>query len=207
MKKRECIPEQQQKRKINLADRDQPFHVDVALVHYPVYNKNREVIGSAVTNLDIHDIARAGRTFGIGAYYIVTPYQDQQKLVGEIVGHWQDGYGAAYNSDRQEALNTVKICDDLQSLYDLVCRDGNKPLVVATSAKEQGKGLSYGDLQQRIFKGEHVLLLFGTGWGLTEDALADVDAMLPPVCGHGDYNHLSVRSAVSIVLDRLLGRT
>ena len=62
----------------------QPVQVDVALVHYPVVNKNQEIIGSAVTNLDIHDIARAGRTFGVGTFYIVTPYQDQQKLVAVI---------------------------------------------------------------------------------------------------------------------------
>jgi len=183
-----------------------PVQVDVALVHYPVYNKNQEIIGSAVTNLDIHDIARAGRTFGIGTYYIVTPYRDQQKLVGEIVSHWQDGYGARYNTDRKEAFASIKICDDLQSLYDLAAVNGHKPLVVATSAREHAKSISFGAMRQKIHAGAHVLLLFGTAWGLTEQALAGVDHMLPPISGYGDYRHLSVRSAVSIVFDRLLGR-
>ncbi|MBT8351253.1 MAG: RNA methyltransferase, partial [Deltaproteobacteria bacterium] len=35
----------------------------VALVHYPVVNKNGDVIASAVTNLDLHDIARAAKTY------------------------------------------------------------------------------------------------------------------------------------------------
>ncbi|MEI7817822.1 MAG: RNA methyltransferase, partial [Desulfuromonadales bacterium] len=30
----------------------------IALVHYPVYNKHHEVVTSALTNLDQHDIAR-----------------------------------------------------------------------------------------------------------------------------------------------------
>lgn len=182
-----------------------PVKVDVALVHYPVYNKNQETIGSAVTNLDIHDIARAGRTFGIGTFYIVTPYKDQQKLVGEIVSHWQDGYGATYNRDRKEALTRVRICDDLESLYRLAGEEGERPFVVATSARIQKKTLSYTKMRERVFAGEPSLLLFGTAWGLADGAMADVDAMLPPVSGYGDYNHLSVRSAVSIVLDRLLG--
>jgi len=184
-----------------------PVQVDVALVHYPVYNKNQEIIGSAVTNLDIHDIARAGRTFGIGTYYIVTPYRDQQKLVGEIVSHWQEGYGARYNPDRKEAFASIKICDDLQSLYALAAVNGHKPLVVATSAREHAGSISFGAMRQKIHgEGSHVLLLFGTAWGLTEQALAGVDHMLPPISGYGDYRHLSVRSAVSIVFDRLLGR-
>ncbi|MFH1218105.1 MAG: RNA methyltransferase [Pseudomonadota bacterium] len=180
--------------------------VDVALIHYPVYNKNQEIIGSAVTNLDIHDIARAGRTFGVSSFYIVTPYRDQQKLVGEIVGHWQDGYGATYNSDRKEALASVQITDDLESLYGLIAEDGRVPLVIATSARVHDRTISYQDMRRRIFQGEHVLLLFGTAWGLAQEALNRVDAMLPPISGYENYRHLSVRSAVSIVLDRLLGR-
>ena len=45
----------------------------VALIHHPVVNKNGMIIGSAVTNMDLHDIARAGRTFGVRGYYVVTP--------------------------------------------------------------------------------------------------------------------------------------
>jgi len=183
-----------------------PVRVDVALVHYPVVNKNQEIIGAAVTNLDIHDIARAGRTFGVGTFYIVTPFQDQQKLVGEIVSHWQEGYGARYNTDRKEALASIVICDDLQSLYGLAAVNGEKPLVVATSARQHAGSISFAAMRQQILAGLHVLLLFGTGWGLAEPALEAVDAMLPPISGFGDYRHLSVRSAVSIVLDRLLGR-
>ena len=42
------------------------------------------------------------------------------------------------------------------------------------------------------------LILFGTGWGLTSE-------ILEPIRGKTKYNHLCVRSAVSIILDRLLG--
>jgi len=35
--------------------------------------------------------------------------------------------------------------------------------------------------------------------------MARCDYILEPVSGASDYNHLSVRSAVSIIMDRLLG--
>lgn len=180
--------------------------VDVALIHYPVLNKNKEIIGSAVTNLDIHDIARAGRTFGIGAFYIVTPYEDQQLLVEEIVGHWKSGYGASYNVDRKEAMEVVHICDNLQALYQQIAANGKSPHIVATSAQniDCSKTWSFQKVREKIGQDEHFLILFGTAWGLADEVLAGVDAMLPPISGEGDYNHLSVRSAVSIVLDRLL---
>lgn len=181
--------------------------LDLALVHYPVCNKNQEVIGSAVTNLDIHDIARAGKTYGVGNFYIVTPFPDQQKLVGEIIDHWRHGYGALYNSDRQEAFSIIKVCPDLQALYDdCTGHDLRRPLIVATSARGgHDRQIGYDALRQHLTEGEHCLVLFGTGWGLASEALATVDALLPPVgCGLS-YNHLSVRSACSIILDRLLG--
>jgi len=71
--------------------------VAIALLHYPVYDRNHRTVVSAITNLDLHDIARAARTFGLIRYYVVTPAADQQKLARKIIGHWQEGYGATYN--------------------------------------------------------------------------------------------------------------
>lgn len=182
------------------------LRVAVVLVHYPVLNRNGETIGSAVTNLDLHDIARAGRTFGIESYYVVTPHEDQQQLVQEIVDHWRIGHGATYNPRRKEALSLVRINADLVSVYDdLAARWGVRPTVLATSARVQERTLPYDQVRQRLAEGESFVILFGTGWGMAPEVMADVDGLLPPICGPGAYNHLSVRSAVSIILDRLLG--
>lgn len=180
--------------------------VDVALVHYPVHNRNGAVIGSAVTNLDLHDIARAARTFGVDSYYVVTPFEDQQRLAREILDHWLTGYGAERNPPRREALTLVRICDDLAGVYAAAtAKWGRRPTILATSAVPGGVVVGYEQVRERIATGEPFLILFGTGWGLTPAALAEADAQLPPLKGVGDYNHLSVRSAASIVLDRLLG--
>jgi hypothetical protein len=50
------------------------------------------------------------------------------------------------------------------------------------------------------------LILLGTGWGLTETVFSQSDYVLEAVAGDSDYNHLSVRSAAAIILDRLIGR-
>ncbi len=181
--------------------------LDIALIHYPVYNKNREIIGSAVTNLDLHDLARAGRTYGVGTVYIVTPFADQQELVKEIVGHWQDGYGAQYNRDRKEALAVIEICTDLEELFERVTTARKRrPTILATAASSQGKTMSFQDVRNGVEKDQDFLLLFGTAWGLSKEVFNMVDGSLPPITGAGDYNHLSVRSAVSIMLDRILGQ-
>ncbi|MDA3971279.1 MAG: RNA methyltransferase [Desulfobulbaceae bacterium] len=180
--------------------------VDIALIHYPVYNKNHDVIGSAVTNLDLHDLARAGKTYGVRHVYVVTPFADQQKLVQEIVGHWQDGYGATYNPDRKEALAIIRICADVDELLELTKgENGEKPTVVATCATPKADTIPFGDAKTRILAGEQFLFLFGTAWGLTEEVFEVVDGTFPPIKGRTAYNHLSVRSAVSIILDRILG--
>ncbi len=183
----------------------QKIRLDIALVHYPVSNKNNEIIGSAITNLDLHDIARASATYGVDTYYVITPYADQQALAREIMAHWQSGPGAAYNPDRQEAFRRVEVIGSLAELYDAVTRKWHgKPLILATSAARQTADLSYREVRQRLVAGEKVLILFGTGWGLAPEAVEQVAAFLPPLGGAG-YNHLAVRSAAAIILDRLLG--
>ena len=180
--------------------------IDIALIHYPVINKTGETIGSAVTNLDLHDIARAARTFGIDNYYIVTPYSDQQTLVQEILDHWQTGYGAKYNPARKSALDQVRITSSLETTIDLVTEQrGQKPLVLTTSARVQENSISYRETRERLDTGEPMLLLFGTAHGLAPEVNETADYTLPPIQSSTGYNHLSVRSAVSIILDRLLG--
>lgn len=180
--------------------------VDVALVHYPVTNRNGETIGSAVTNLDLHDIARAGRTYGIRTYWVVTPFQEQQELAGQIVGHWTDGYGGTVNPDRREALSLVRICTDLtEVLAGSTEQFGQRPLVLATCASLQANSLSFGEIRRRVWQGAPLLLLFGTAWGLSPEVMAQADGVLPPLQGRTGFNHLSVRSAASIIMDRLLG--
>ncbi|HIJ78237.1 MAG TPA: RNA methyltransferase [Deltaproteobacteria bacterium] len=185
----------------------QDIRVDLALVHYPVSNKHGETIGSAVTNLDLHDIARAGCTFGIDTLYIVTPYEDQHELVQDILDHWLIGHGSTYNVNRKEALSIVRLCKDLAELYEMVSAKWQKrPTVLATSAQAHGTQDSFAETREKIFAGVPHLILFGTAWGMTSDVFADVDGQLPPISGYGSYNHLSVRSAAAIVMDRLLGK-
>jgi len=180
----------------------------VALVHYPVYNKHREVVTTAVMNLDIHDIARSSRTFGADRYYIVTPVEEQQKLVQKILLHWQSGWGAAYNPKRKAALDIVSILPSVSdALEDMETRGGRKPKVVVTGASTHSNSISSAEFTQEMREGnQSFLLLFGTGWGMTEELFDSADYVLEPIMGVGAYNHLSVRSAVSIYMDRLFGR-
>ena len=181
--------------------------IDVALIHYPVVNRSGKIIGSAVTNLDLHDIARAGRTYGADTYWIVTPDAQQQELAGQIVEHWTSGYGGSVNPDRKEALSLIKVCSSLDEVIEGVANKWEqKASVFATCARPMHNTVGYKDVRSRLFDGEPLLLLFGTAWGLAPEVMAAVDGTLPPLRGYGEYNHLSVRSAVSIVFDRLLGR-
>lgn len=182
------------------------INVDIALVHHPVLGKKGEVIGSAVTNLDLHDIARIARTYGVGRFFVVTPYTDQQDLVQEIIDHWQNGHGSTYNPARKEAFSLVRLAQSLDDVIERANRrHGQRPRIVTTSAKFQGKGFSYGKSRELIECGEPTLLVFGTAHGLAPEITDLADYTLPSIDGRTDYNHLSVRSAVAVICDRLLG--
>jgi hypothetical protein len=182
--------------------------VYVALVHYPVYNKQGKVVATSLTTLDIHDIARASRTYGVKRFYIVQPIESHLKLARKLLSFWQSGHGRDYNPRRWQALrlvDTVPTFEDV--LKDIAEKDRLKVYTVATSAKAFSSAVTFKDLRRMLEEGRHFLLCFGTGWGLTEEFIKSADYILEPIRGRTDYNHLSVRSAVSIVLDRLLANT
>lgn len=179
----------------------------LGLVHFPIYNKNDEVITTAITNFDIHDIARTSRTYDLKKYFIIHPHESQTKLAQEIMDYWQTGFGGKYNPDRLEAFSVLDIKADIKAAVDYITeREGTRPIVITTDARKYPNTISYQDMRTQIeSSGKPYLILFGTGWGIENSVMAEFDYILEPIYGPGDYNHLPVRAAVAIILDRLLG--
>lgn len=179
----------------------------IGLVHYPVYNKYRETVCTSVTNFDIHDISRTSRTYDIKGYRIIIPSEAQKMLTDRIINYWQDGTGGKFNKDREDAFAITKISDSIEdTLAEIEKECGEKPNIITTSARIFPNTISYKDLSQKIFEDDKpYLILFGTGWGLTDEIMDMSTYILEPIRANGKYNHLSVRSAVAIILDRLLG--
>lgn len=176
-----------------------------ALVHYPVVNKQNKTIGSALTTIDMHDIARASMTFGVKAFYVITPFQDQADLAEEVIRHWTLGEGSRLNPSRKQALELVRVTDTFENAVKQIQTEQNRPVkTIATSARIHKKTVSTHALKQNMDPDTSYVLVFGTAWGLTEELMEKCDMQLDPIFGTGEYNHLSVRSAVSIYLDRLI---
>lgn len=176
-----------------------------ALVHHPCVNRHGEVFTTSITNLDLHDIARSSRTYGIDAFYVVTPVKAQRDMADRIVGYWAED-GKARNPDRNVALEVVRVVASIdEALEQERAALGRDPLLVVTSAKAQG-AVSYAALRARL-EHEDALVLFGTGHGLAPEVIARAAVVLEPLTGRARdaYNHLSVRSAAAIILDRLRG--
>jgi len=187
---------------------DRP-RVALALVHFPVIRDRFGGVGAtSVTPLNVHDLARAACTYGVAPLYVVTPLLSQQALVSRILAHYRQGYGVKANPSRAEALRDVVLTGSINEALDDLCRRaGGYPTVVGTAARQGPKSIGYPDLAARMGEGPGPwLLLFGTGWGLGPDAAAQCDLFLGPVRGPGEFNHLPVRSAVAVILDRLFGK-
>lgn len=180
----------------------------VALIHHPVVDRNAQIVTSAITSLDIHDIARAARTYEVRAVFIVHPVAEQRKFAASVIDHWRLDHGRAHDSRRREALARVQITVDLDEAIAEAARiSGMRPLIVHTSARTEG-GVSYAELRGRLEASDAppMMLLLGTGFGMAPEVVSRADLVLAPVLGQGDYNHLSVRSAAGIILDRLRGK-
>ena len=178
-------------------------NLHLALIHHPVLNKSGSIISSAVTNLDLHDISRLARTYGVGSFFVVTPLQDQRQLVERLIDHWTRGAGAVYNPKRKQALEGIVIRETLEQVLTELSAEQNDLLTVATSARRHGRSIRHGRLRKMLADHRPCLLMLGTAWGLADSVLDQADYILAPIRGRSDYNHLSVRSAAAIILDRL----
>lgn len=191
-----------------IAQRHLPSHY-VALMHEDVHIGDHGAVGTtSVTSLDIHDIARSSRTYGMKNYFIVTPLIDQQRIVNTLLDFWNSDVGINYNQSRHEAVSRVNVVDTIDQVIEKITKkEGKKPLLVATSARAMGGVplISYSDQERVWAENRPVLFIFGTGRGLTKEFLGRCDYLLRPLHGFSDFNHLSVRSAAAIILDRWMG--
>ncbi|MGD9506628.1 MAG: RNA methyltransferase [Syntrophobacteraceae bacterium] len=179
----------------------------LALVHHPVLNRRGEEIASAVTNLDLHDFARLSCTYSIAACFIATPLVDQRALVEVLISHWSNGVAKELHADREQALRRLRLVDGVRAaMAEIETECGRQPLVWATSARKPREMLPVRAAREGMLSDSVTprLILFGTGWGLAPSVFDCVDAVLEPIEGSSGYNHLSVRCAAAILVDRLL---
>ncbi|PIS11495.1 MAG: hypothetical protein COT73_03655 [Bdellovibrio sp. CG10_big_fil_rev_8_21_14_0_10_47_8] len=180
----------------------------LGLVHFPILDREKKVVATNITNFDIHDIARAATVYGVERYYLIHPMKEQLMFVDRILDHWRTGQGSKFNPFRRTALKDVFTATSL----DEAKKDwGADCFTVATHARPVPGTTFYScsELKSEIRKptAKPCFLLFGTGFGMTEEYMQGCDGVLESIRGAppNDYRHLSVRSAVSIYLDRIMG--
>ncbi|MBC7221515.1 RNA methyltransferase [Candidatus Bipolaricaulota bacterium] len=176
----------------------------IALLHFPMRNREGKVTVTALTSLDVPDIARTARTYNVKRFYIVHPVESQRRIAARLRDFW---VMEEELPTRREALELVAIREDLEEVFGEIAKEeGEEPVVLGTTARAHL--LPYPKLSweeaRRLIQEQPTLVLFGTGHGMSDELLAACDALLPAVRASG-YNHLSVRAAVAIILDRLKG--
>ncbi len=175
----------------------------IALIHHPIYNKRKDIVTTCITGFDLHDIARTALTYGVKKYFVVNPLKAQMAFANRIVDFWMDEASQEFNWTRAEAFKLLSVKEKLD---DVLAELPKNVKVIATSAKPKG-AVTFKKLKKEIKASkDHYLILFGTGWGMADGVFEKVDAVLEPIEGASDYNHLPVRSAIAIILDRLVGR-
>lgn len=185
--------------------------IHIALVHHPVLDRGGQTVTTALTNLDLHDMARSARAYGLASLQIVHPVEAQRTLAHRIRDHWLVGSGRKRIPDRADALELVQVVPNLEEMYaNLGGDEGRSGVAVwTTAASARGGELTrYVDAKEQIaVETKPIVILFGTGWGLPRELVAEANVRLEPIRARAEtgWNHLSVRAACAITLDRLLG--
>lgn len=157
--------------------------------------------------MTFHDIARTAKTYDVKRYFIVHPVEAQREMANRIMNHWKTGGGVKYNVNRKEAFEETELVPTLEEAISRIeSETGKKPAIVTTDARVYPNTVSYCEMRRKIHEEDTpIFILFGTGFGMTKEMMKQFDYIVEPIYGAGTYNHLCVRSAVAIILDRLLG--
>lgn len=185
----------------------QKADLSVILLHEGMHNKEGQIVTSSLTLIDVHDLARSCRTYGVSGTFIAHPSASLRLLNRTLKNHWEEGFGATYNPNRKEALEIVDLVSDLdEAIHKIDLRCGRLPKLIATSAKAGSDRTGFRQMRAMMKDNaeQPYLMMLGTGWGMCDELLERADYFLEPVNGPTEYNHLSVRSACAIMLDRLL---
>jgi hypothetical protein len=178
--------------------------ISAVLIHHPILDRERQVVTGAITNLDLHDIARSAHTYGLHAYYVAHPIAAQRELATRVREHWLTGSGSRRIPDRVPPMQGLQVVTTLDEALE---RSGAGTELWVTSAKGGERALSHEGARERLStEGPPVLLAFGTGWGLADAVMERANFLLAPIRGPrtDGFNHLSVRAAAAIIFDRLL---
>jgi hypothetical protein len=183
------------------------FSLNVALLHDGMVDKTGKTVTTSVTLIDVHDISRSCRTYGTDSFFVVHSSQTMRALVRTVKSHWDGDFGSRYNPNRQDALGVLSIASDLdEALLQVERRTGRLPKIIATSARDGDDRIGYGEMRSLMENSQDsFLVVFGTGWGMGPELMSRADYVLKPIYGPTPYNHLSVRAACAIILDRLQG--
>ena len=183
-----------------------PRHrLHLVLRHDHVLGRGNKIIHSSVTQIDLHDFSRLCLTYGLAGFHCITEMPAQHQIAADILNFWQEGYGRDYNPDRKAALKKLHLHQNFEQFLEKIRElEGSEPLLIGSSAQPTDKNLDFQDLSTIMIRSDRpAVLQLGTSWGLSSDQLSRCDGILPPIVGQHGYNHLSVRCAAAILVDRI----
>lgn len=184
-------------------------NLSFCLCHFPVHLEKGRIGSSSLTNLDVHDISRISRSYGMGPFFVLLAMQEQLDILEDILRHWRNAANPESHADRKKALELICPVRNFTELeakaYEYF---GCKAQFIASSAAWPDKKssiplLSPEELRSLCEKGPAIILL-GTARGLDLKSLPFSFQLLRPL-RFLDENHLSVRAAAAIMADRILG--
>jgi tRNA (guanine37-N1)-methyltransferase len=174
----------------------------LAIVHHPVRNRIGEVITATIDHFDVFDASRLSLAYPLAGVFVVNPEPSQRDTARRLIAHGTDPHRT---EDRRGCFDKTHWVPDLAALVEHVRTTTGRPArTVATSARPAPGTVDFAEMRAHLRGPEPYVLLVGKGSGLTDDVLDGADLRLAPIDLGTGYAHLSVRSAMAILLDRLL---
>ena len=115
-------------------------NLNVILLHDNMVDKQKNIVTTSLTMIDLHDIARSARTYGVNNTFVCHSSPSLRKLASTLKAHWMTGFGEKYNGNRKDALTKVHIVREIDEAITILDEQyGTLPKLIASSARDGGK--------------------------------------------------------------------
>jgi tRNA (guanine37-N1)-methyltransferase len=180
----------------------------VALLYDGAADPDDESSAPALMELNLPDAALSCRTFGVKRVFVVSSIASLRKSAQALKERWTAGSEMSANHGYALAFERLRLMPSLERTVRWIeDKVHETPFVIGIGAREHERALPWLLLKRRALEEDRPILLLFSAEGAGHSDPGCCDAVMEPISGgEGDYSCLSMRSVLSIVLDRFAGR-
>lgn len=159
--------------------------------------------------MHIKDVAKSSASYGIKRYILISPDKREREIIKSIISELVEESEANNATSATGVFTKIKLMGSTDRAFDWINkREGCELYKIVITTKDHKRAENWLSIKRDILLKDHCsIFIFGKNSELYEQAVESATAVLTPISQKMNQPaNISLRSSVSITLDRFFGR-